>query len=92
MNDKVTYTDITDAMVNETWWQKRNLSYTATGYGHKIPTRYMVKLSDSNRWHRVYCMIYGNSGTIYVISKGSELVLSADAEHVLEDTRDDGIN
>lgn len=44
-----------------------NLSYTASGYGHKIPTRYIVRLY--NRWYRVYSMIYGNSGSLYIIVK-----------------------
>ena len=48
------------------WWQERGLSYTATGYGRKIPTRIMVKLPGSNRWRRVYCCCFSNSGTCYV--------------------------
>ena len=47
-------------------WQVRGLSYTATGYGKKIPTRYMIKTID-NRWRRVYCAIYSNVGTCYVM-------------------------
>jgi len=42
------------------------LSWTATGYGTKIPTRYMVRTIDS-KWRRVYCCIYSNSGTLYVM-------------------------
>ena len=48
------------------WWHLRGLSYTASGYGRKIPTRHMVKLPGSNRWRRVYCCIYSNIGTCYV--------------------------
>ena len=48
------------------WWHLRGLSYTATGYGRKIPTRTMVKLPGSNRWRRVYCCCFSNSGTCYV--------------------------
>ena len=47
-------------------WQQRGLSYTATGYGKKIPTPYMVRTID-NRWRRVYCAIYSNAGTLYVM-------------------------
>jgi hypothetical protein len=46
------------------WWQKRNLMYTATGYGKRIPTSYMVK--HNNRWKRVYCCIFSNSGTLFI--------------------------
>jgi hypothetical protein len=37
-----------------------------TGYGAKIPTQYMVRTIDQT-WRRVYCMIYSNSGTCYVM-------------------------
>jgi hypothetical protein len=36
-----------------------------TGYGSAIPTRYRVR-TQGKRWHRVYCMCYGNSGTCYI--------------------------
>ena len=45
------------------------LSWTASGYGSKIPTQYMVRTSG-NRWRRVYCRIYSNIGTLYVVEKG----------------------
>ena len=48
------------------WWQLRGLMYTATGYGSKIPTQYMVK--HNNRLKRVYCRIFSNSGTLYILS------------------------
>ena len=50
------------------WWQKQGLSYTATGYGSKIPTEYRVKWNS--RLYRVYCGIFSNCGAMYIISKG----------------------
>ena len=47
-------------------WQKKGLSYTSTGYGRKIPTQY--KVLHENKWKRVYCCIYSNSGTFYIES------------------------
>ena len=47
------------------WWQEQGLQYTATGYGKKIPTRHQVK--DGSRWKRVYCCVYSNAGTLYVM-------------------------
>ena len=41
-------------------------------YGDKIPTQYMVFID--NKWRRVYCRVYSNSGTCYVLIKG-ELVI-----------------
>lgn len=55
-----------EAKERPTWWQKRGLSYTATGYGRRIPTRFKVKVNG--RWHRVYCCIFSNSGTCYIES------------------------
>lgn len=49
------------------WWQKQGLSYTATGYGSKIPTSTMVRLPGSPRWRRVYCACWSNAGTYYVL-------------------------
>lgn len=46
------------------WWQDRGLSFTASGYGKRIPTRYMVRYKGKLR--RVYCCIYSNSGTCYI--------------------------
>ena len=37
-----------------------------SGYGKRIPTRYMIKLEGSDVWRRVYCVIYGNAGSLYV--------------------------
>lgn len=56
---------------------------SATGYGGKIPTRYMLKLNK--RWHRVYMMQYGNSGSPYVLIGGVEHLLRSDTEHALEE-------
>lgn len=48
------------------WWQQLVLSYTASGYGKKIPTRHMIRLPGDPIWRRVYCYIYSNAGTCYV--------------------------
>jgi hypothetical protein len=52
------------------WWQERGLSYTASGYGAKIPTSKKVKFRG--RLHRVYCTIYGNSGSRWIKLKGEK--------------------
>jgi hypothetical protein len=53
-------------MVRPLWWQQKGLSYTATGYGSKIPTRFMVR-TIGQKWRRVYCAIFSNVGTCYVM-------------------------
>ena len=52
-------------------WQKRGLMYTASGYGKKIPTSKQIFILG--RWRRVYCDIFSNSGTCYVIVDGQEV-------------------
>lgn len=54
-------------------WQKRGLSYTASGYGGKIPTDMTVMING--RKHRIYAMVYGNSGSAYVLIKGQTYFL-----------------
>ena len=43
------------------------------GYGGKIPTKYMVFID--NKWRRVYCRIYSNIGTLYVLIKGERVII-----------------
>ena len=45
------------------WHHIRGLSYTATGYGQRIPTEYMIQVNG--KWRRVYCAVYSNNGTLY---------------------------
>ena len=54
---------------------KLGLQYTATGYGSKIPTEYMVRTIDQT-WRRVYCCIYSNSGTLYVMHGREKTIVS----------------
>jgi hypothetical protein len=56
-------------------WQVSGLTYTASGYGRKIPTSRMVQLADNPKWYRVYCCIYSNIGTCYIVRKGEWFVI-----------------
>lgn len=56
-----------ETKIKELWWQKKNLLFNSTGYGKKIPTRNMVKYK--NKWYRVYCHIFSNSGSCYITAK-----------------------
>jgi len=55
---------------------------SVSGYGRKIPTSGMVNYNG--RWHRVYVMNYGNSGSAYIVSKGQELFLDIDTEYIYQ--------
>ena len=58
-----------------TWWQVQGLSYTSTGYGKKIPTSKMVRL-EGKKWYRVYCAIFSNAGTCYIMLGGQPIIVS----------------
>lgn len=75
-----------DALVNAVKITDAPPSPSATGYGGKIPTRYMLHIGK--RWHRVYMMQYGNSGTPYVRKGGDDLVLEVNTEHRVDNHRD----
>lgn len=49
-----------------------------TGYGPKQPTFYLVRPDGSKRWHRVYCAIYGNIGSAYIIRNGEHILVDLD--------------
>ena len=54
---------------------KLGLNYTATGYGNKLPTRYMVKVDNglSKRWYRVYSTCHSNVSSEYVLVRGDKI-------------------
>jgi hypothetical protein len=55
------------------WWQEKGLSYTRSGYGSKIPTDKVVHYGG--RRYRVYCCIYSNVGTCYIVCKGKKVIV-----------------
>jgi hypothetical protein len=59
-------------------WQTAGLTYTATGYGSRIPTSKMVRFNG--KWRRVYCRIYSNVGTCFIgkLSPSGENIIVRD--------------
>ena len=53
-----------DVKESPLWWQEKGLQFTASGYGSRIPTRYMVRFKD--KWRRVYAICYSNCATFYI--------------------------
>lgn len=49
----------------------------ASGYGTKVPTRWMVRVHGDSRWRRVYVTIYSNVGTTWIQWKGGRVVVDA---------------
>jgi hypothetical protein len=67
--------DVRDAITTDTPRYGR----TVSGYGGKVPTAYKVRLTDdptNGPWRRVYAMVYGNSGSLYVTRHGGTIFLS----------------
>lgn len=57
-----------------------------SGYGAKIPTRYMIKLLNDSRWRRVYAVCYSNIGTNYIqVGKSGQRMLSGLCENKMHD-------
>ncbi len=54
------------------WWHLKGLSFTAMGYGSRIPSRTMVQVNG--RWRRVYVRIYSNAGTAYIDAPPGECI------------------
>lgn len=84
MTHTITWLDDDD--VTEVRITRTPIHRSATGYGRKIPTQYMLRITG--RWHRVYMMCYSNSGTIYVLKGGAELILETGTEHRIQMYRD----
>jgi hypothetical protein len=62
-----------ETKIQPLWWQERGLSFTATGYGKRIPTSYCVRFNG--KWRRVYCAIYSNIGTCYIGKLSDNLII-----------------
>lgn len=58
-----------DKRIKPLWWQEKGLSFTASGYGKRIPTTRQIRLHG--RWRRIYCCCFSNSGTCYVENKNA---------------------
>ena len=71
--------------IEQLWWQKQGLQQTATGYGRKLTTEYMLHLPDSKQSYRVYAICFSNVASFYILRKGERLFLHG---YELEDARD----
>lgn len=67
-------------------WQRQGLQQTASGYGSRLTTRYVLTAAD-RRQRRIYAICWTNCASYYVRVKGERLFLR-DGE--LEAARDAG--
>lgn len=71
-NGQLIYLDIPQPSIKTTNTPRSNSS---TGYGDKLPTRYMVRTTD-NRWRRVYARCFSNVASLYVIENGKRYLVN----------------
>ena len=74
--------------IKQLWWQKQGLQQTASGYGSKLATEYMLTLPDSPRPYRVYAICYSNAASFYILRQGKRLFLR---DWELEEARDKAV-
>lgn len=63
--------------VNPLPHHRAGLTWTATGYGARIPTVHMVKFRGI--WRRVYAAQFANVGTLYVGKRAAGLFVELQA-------------
>jgi hypothetical protein len=64
---------IDNATINELWWHKQGLQQTASGYGKKLTTKYIVNFCGKK--HRVYAICFSNVACHYILCAGKPLYL-----------------
>lgn len=71
----------TKAVMHNLWHHVANLSYTKSGYGNRIPTRYKIAIRDEKKaTRRVYCVIHSNVGSLYIFIKGVKVFLDNESD------------
>lgn len=69
---RLNYVDVQERNILDKplWWHLKGLSYTASGYGAKIPSSKMALIDG--RKYRIYYTICSNAGSIWVKIKGKK--------------------
>lgn len=76
MNQPVTYQSAPYTVsINRLPWQKAGLQQTASGYGSKLTTEYMLHVPGAKRAYRVYAVCYSNVASFYIVRRGVRLFL-----------------
>lgn len=65
-----------DLIENPLEWQKAGKFETATGYGNKLHTPYMLDYDRKRR--RLYCRCFSNVGVTYIIVRGEEVIVDVE--------------
>lgn len=73
--------------IRRLWWQKQGLQQTATGYGNKLTTEYMLHIGK--RSYRVYAVCFSNVASYHIV-RNHQRVWIRDSD--LQDARDKARN
>ena len=65
--------NVCDLICKPMYHHLHHLSYTRSGYGSKLPTRYMMRYN--NRLHRIYSICYSNVSTEYILVNGKRIYI-----------------
>ena len=65
-----------DLIENPLEWQKAGKLETATGYGNKLHTPYMLDYEGRRR--RLYCRCFSNVGVTYIVVRGEEVIVDVE--------------
>jgi hypothetical protein len=71
VNDKAV-----DLVNRPLWFHLRGLAETATGYGARLRTSHMIRWQGRRKGivlRRVYCTIWGNAGSCWVVLDGEKV-------------------
>ena len=49
----------------------------ASGYGNKVPCGFLARVDNTGRFYRVYCRIFSNIGTCYIVKNGKRYIVEA---------------
>jgi hypothetical protein len=86
MENTVTYQNAPyNVTIKQLWWQKQGLQQTASGYGRKLVTPYMLAIPGAARPYRVYAICFSNCASHYILRNGERLFLR---DRELEEARD----
>lgn len=50
---------------------------TASGYGNRLPCGFLARVENGGRFYRVYCRIFSNIGTCYIVKNGKRYIVEA---------------
>jgi hypothetical protein len=64
-----------DLIYNPPAWMRRGLQETASGYGRRLNSGYLIRFN--RRIYRLYVTIFSNNGTMWFKAGGRQIIVNA---------------